>query len=144
MAIVVDTAPYGSYYYQEALNLRRQQLRTPLGIDFSDEEMADEPHLVHIVALKDGILAGALSFKATAEGVFQLKQMCVEEGWRKRGIGGLLIRHAERVARAHLRREIWLNARTSAQRFYEKYRYKAQGDVFSNIGIDHIKMTKSL
>lgn len=144
MAIVVDQVKFGSYHYKEALSLRRDLLRTPLGLDFTAEDLAAEPNLIHIVALKDGILAGALYLSLGDAQTMQLRQMCVDEVFRHKGVGALLLRHAERVARKREATRLALNARQTAQIFYEKLGFTPEGTVFESVGLPHIKMVKAL
>jgi predicted GNAT family N-acyltransferase len=144
MTVVVDEVKFGSYIYEETHSLRRAILRTPLGIDFSDEEIADEQNLIHLAAMKDGILAGALVLKPHEDGKIQLKQMCVEPIYRRAKVGSLLIRHAERITKMRKVKDIWLNARLDVQVFYERSGYLASGEPYSRVGIPHIYMAKIL
>jgi len=144
MTVVVDEVKFASYAYGESLTLRRNILRTPLGIDFSDEEIQDEPNLIHLTAMRDGMLAGALVLKPHDDGRIQIKQMCVEPVYRHAKIGSLLIRHAERMTKMRKVKDIWLNARLDVQIFYERSGYLASGDPYMRVGIPHIYMHKAL
>ena len=70
-------APYGSDLYAEALRLRDAVLRAPLGLAFTDEELADDVQRRHFVATANGAVVGSVSFKALGPHTLQLKQMAV-------------------------------------------------------------------
>jgi predicted GNAT family N-acyltransferase len=51
---------------------------------------------------------------------------------------------AENLAKDSGGREIMMHARKTAIGFYEKLGYTAEGDEFSEVGIPHVEMRKSL
>lgn len=144
MTLVIDQIKHASHAYDEAVDLRRQILRAPLGLDFTPEELQAEADYIHIAAYMDGFLAGTCILIEKGDDAFQLRQMAVLEAYEGQKVGKTLLRHAERVARARGRNRIDLNARVSAQPFYTKNGYVAEGDVFTDLTLPHIRMSKSL
>ena len=63
---------------------------------------------------------------------------------RKHGIGARVLEALERMAELQGLRELSVNAQLPAQKFYERRGYVAQGDVFLDQGVPHVKMRKAL
>jgi predicted GNAT family N-acyltransferase len=68
----------------------------------------------------------------------QIGRMAVLQPWRKRGIGSGLLRCL--IAHAGEKERLFLNAQTSAENFYRHNGFKAEGAVFMEAGIPHIRM----
>lgn len=85
-----------------------------------------------------------MSLKLLKDGSLQLKQMAVAEDRRLEGIGTVLVARAETWARESGFREISLHARIGAENFYGRLGYEAEGPVFDENTIPHVKMTKQL
>ena len=133
--------------YRDLVELRRRILRTPLGLDFTPEELAKEQADVHIAAYLDGELVGCvvLTVVDLSDGsVVQLRQMAVDPDLQGRGIGSQMIEFAEKLAAEQGRREIVLHARESAAAFYRKAGYVPTGETFTEVTIPHRIMTKRL
>lgn len=144
MTLVIDQIKYGSHAYDQAVELRRERLRKPLGLDFTPEELAKEAGYIHVAAYVDGFIAGTLILIEKGAHTFQLRQMAVREDYAGQKVGRTMLRHAERVVRSRGRNRIELNARVSAQPFYEKSGYVTEGDVFTDLTLAHIRMTKAV
>lgn len=76
---------------------------------------------------------------------FQLRGMAVLTDFQMKGIGELLVKHAEKNAIDRAGSLIWFNARETAVGFYEKFGYKIIGEPFeiNDIGT-HFIMYKRL
>lgn len=135
-------APYGSETYTQALRLRDAVLRAPLGIAFTEEELADDAQRRHFCALAGGKVVGSLSFKALGPHTLQLKQMAVASDRRGERIGARLLNFAEAWARREGYGTIILNARVGAEGFYARNGYALEGELFEENGIPHVRMTK--
>jgi GNAT superfamily N-acetyltransferase len=142
--ILLVEAPFGSETYAEALRLRGTILRTPLGLEFTTEELADDEERRHFCAIAGGRVVGSLSFKLLGPHTLQLKQMAVAEGRRREGIGSRLIDFAEAWARREGHGTIILNARIGAEGFYARHGYALEGAIFEENGIPHVRMTKRI
>ena len=73
-----------------------------------------------------------------------MRQVAVDEKLRGIGIGRKLVEFAEINALRLGATEMVLHSRVSAQSFYERLGYRAEGEVFIEVTIPHIKMTKTL
>lgn len=136
---------HGSPQYHAACTLRQQILRAPLGLTLSREELASESAHWHF-----GLFAGehrlvaCLSIVPLSEHRVKLRQMAVAEEFRQQGLGRQLIVATELFLQGKGIRTIELHARSSAVHFYRKLGYHETGAGFTEIGIPHQKMEKSL
>jgi predicted GNAT family N-acyltransferase len=142
--IIVFEAPLGSDLYRQALILREEILRRPLGLTISPEELADDETRQHFCALLLGGVVGCVSLKPLGEALVQLKQMAVAGERQRRGIGRRLLLHVEAWAGTSGFRLIVLHARTGAEAFYAAHGYLAEGDPFEENTLPHVRMSKRL
>jgi len=153
---------HGSPEYTAAVELRRRVLRRPLGLDFSEAELAAETDQVHFGLWDGEDLVGCLTLVETGparlvrnrscEGLgccviitwerdFKMRQVAVSPERQRQGIGKRLVEAAEAFVRAG---EISLHAREIAVPFYESMGYTPVGEPFQEVGIPHLKMTKRI
>ena len=119
-------------------------MRAPLGIEFSEEDIAAEAEQVHVVARERGEIVGTLLLRGAAEGLVHMRQVAVADKKQGRGIGKDLVKFAEALVWAECGDEIFLHARENVIGFYEGLGYEREGDVFIEVGIPHVKMRKRL
>ena len=74
----------------------------------------------------------------------QIGRMAVLPDYRGSGIGALLLQALMELGRADGFDQLWCTAQTSAQGFYQKYGFSAEGEVFTAAGIAHIEMCITL
>jgi predicted N-acetyltransferase YhbS len=144
MTLVIRTAPHASADYEAAIVLRRAVLRTPLGLDFTAEQLAAEAADTHFVAFDGDALVGAVVMTPYSATTVKLRQMAVSPVAQGQGIGAALLKAFESHARGAGIAGITLAARITAQPFYERNGYRVEGDVFEEVTIPHIHMTKAL
>ncbi|HTQ09331.1 MAG TPA: hypothetical protein VMI31_04600, partial [Fimbriimonadaceae bacterium] len=77
-AIDIRIATHGSSEYEQEVEVRRRILRRPLGLDFSEEELAAEHAETHIVAVADGRVVGCAVMVHKEGGVAKMRQVAVE------------------------------------------------------------------
>lgn len=142
--VSLSEAPYGSDLYTQALRLRDAVLRAPLGLTFTEEELADDAHRRHFVAAAGGAVIASLSLKPIGPHTLQLRQMAVAPERRGERIGARLLGFAETWARREGYGTIILNARIGAEGFYARHGYALEGHIFQEQGIPHIRMTKRI
>ncbi len=71
-------------------------------------------------------------------------RMAVLKAFRQQGIGRLIIEAAVNYAAASGIQKVHLHAQLTALAFYERLGFTAYGEVFSDAGMEHIAMTKTL
>jgi predicted GNAT family N-acyltransferase len=116
------------------------------------EEQAVPPELerdefdalaIHLVALLGEQVIGTLRI-VVGGGSAKIGRMAVLAEHRKSGIGSHLMERAAEVARTMNVKDIVLHAQLTAQAFYQRLGYRAEGDVFEEAGIAHVTMRKTI
>ncbi|HNA16516.1 MAG TPA: GNAT family N-acetyltransferase, partial [Ferruginibacter sp.] len=111
---------HGTKEYQQMVKLRMDILRQPLGLSFTDEELAREKEDILIGAFDDDdLLACCLLTRADNNSV-RLRQMAVQNNLQGKGIGASMMNFAETVARDKGFKKMVMHARKTALGFYEK------------------------
>ena len=126
------------------VDLRRQILRKPLGLDFTDEELTKEKDNILIGAYEEDEMLGCCMLTPIDPDTVQLRQMAVKSGLQGKGIGRVLMQFAENIARDRGKKKITMHARKSAAGFYEKQGYKVASDEFEEVTVPHYIMEKPL
>ena len=72
----------------------------------------------------------------------RIGRLAVLKPWRGRGIGGEMLEALVQSARRRGLDEVYLHAQVHAMPFYEKSRFKQDGDEFVEAGIKHVNMTR--
>ncbi len=144
MALTFRTLTFDSPDYDRAVDLRRRVLRTPLGLDFTAEQLAAEASDTHLGVFHGDALVATVVLTPYGAQTVKLRQMAVSPDHQGQAIGGQLLAAAEMSAVTAGALRIVLAARVTAQAFYEKHGYKARGDIFTEVTIPHIEMDKVL
>lgn len=143
MAGNVTVVSHGSPEYWAAVELRRQVLRLPLGLDFTSEELEAEHVQIHM-AMLDGLTPMAcLSLVPHGEEV-KMRQVAVASEQQGKGLGRQLVTASETLAREKGFTKMVLHARETAVPFYKALGYAVLGEPFQEVGIPHRKMEKPL
>ena len=135
---------HGSNHYLKMVQLRDMVLRKPLGLSFTDEELAHEKNDTHIVCIEDDKMLGCcVLVKQNADEV-RLRQMAVAPNLHGKGIGASLLSFAENIAVDKGYKKMTMHARDTAIGFYEKLGYTVIGTAFEEVTIMHHVMEKEL
>ena len=133
-----------SDWYDKAIALRDELLRRPLGLIFSEEDIAEEANQWHYgLAENDQLIAVVVIVPITPKRA-KLRQMAVTESRQRQGLGATLVANVERVLGEKGFKEIELNARDIATEFYAGLGYEHVGEPFIEVTIPHYKMVKKL
>ncbi len=131
--------------YDAVIKLRCKILRTPLGLDFSAEELAIEYQYHHLAAYNEnGKLTGCLVLVPFDDGQVKMQQVAVAEDLQKQGVGTAMVNFSESFAQAQGYNKMFLHARAAAIPFYERLDYQKVGAPFSEVNIEHYRMEKKL
>lgn len=142
--ITIRIIPHGSTEYHQTIILRDRLLRAPLGLCFSDEEIAEEIDSIHIAAFQDDLLLGCLVMKPVSEHEIKIRQVVVVETEQGKGIGSAMTVFAEQAARTRGYTTVILHARKHAVPFYLKHGYRTEGEQFIEVTIPHYRMVKEI
>ncbi|WP_290866751.1 YbgC/FadM family acyl-CoA thioesterase [Aquabacterium sp.] len=117
------------------------------GIPESEEWDEDDAEAVHVVACNLAglpLATGRLIHVGQANGAAKVGRMAVLRSSRGVGLGQLMLETLLEQARARQIQQIALHAQVSAQGFYTRLGFRAEGPVFDEVGIPHQRMTLTL
>lgn len=135
---------HGTEDYRQMVELRYQILRKPLGLGFTEADLAAEKDDILLGCYEDDTLEACCILTKTDEKTVRLRQMAVSSGLQGKGIGRVLMTFAENIARDHGFKRLTMHARKSAVGFYEKNGYKVCSGEFEEVTIPHYEMEKEL
>lgn len=135
---------YGSEIQVETIDLRREILRRPLGLDFNPDELASEKDQFHFAAFFKQKTVAVLLFKVSESGVLKMRQVAVKQDFQNMQIGRTLVLFSENWAKEHGFHRIELHARATAVDFYKNMEYQISGSVFEEVSIPHFAMFKNI
>ncbi|MHB1906031.1 MAG: GNAT family N-acetyltransferase [Acidimicrobiales bacterium] len=134
------------------VELRTRVLRDGDASRAARNPLDDEPSTWHFGAFLGEDVVGSASFYSNAgprgsSGAYQLRYMAVEPGLQGRGVGRILLEHAEAILAANAVRHLWAHARDSALGFYRATGWEAvAGSEHLSVetGLPHTTVTKAL
>ncbi len=136
---------FGTPQYGELVALRDLVLRKPLGLEFSVSDIAQEYDSFHLAVYSDSNqLLGCLVLKPLSTNRIKMRQVAVFPKVQKQGAGTFLVNSSELIAKSLGYKKLELSARLPAVPFYERLSYTVDGEVYQEVGIDHMKMWKDL
>ena len=136
--------PFDSDLYREAVRLREEVLRKPLGRAWEARDFRGEDTSFHLGAFVDDRLVGVLILRPVDATTVQMRQVAVATDVQGRGIGSVLVRYAEQFAAARGYTRISAHARERALAFYRKLAYRVIGERFTEIDLPHFTIEKIL
>ena len=135
---------HGSAEYKKMVELRKEILRKPLGLDFSEADLENEKDDTLIAAFDDDEMVGCCMLCKETDEKIKLRQMAVHEDVQGKGLGAAILNFAENIARDKGYKTIYMHARESAVGFYEKLGYQINSEVFYEVNLPHYVMEKRL
>ena len=135
---------HGSKEYRQMVQLRIDVLRKPLGLSFTDDELAKEKSHILIGAFEEEKMLGCCMLIKLEDGSVRLRQMAVLNNLQGKGIGRALTQFAENIARDIGYKKITMHARKPVTGFFEKLGYRVSSPEFLEITIPHYEMEKML
>lgn len=136
---------WGTPEYDEAVQLRYDILRKPLGLEYSPEQLAEEFDQLHLGAYDSAFtLIAYLNLTRVDEKKMKMRQVAVAIDWQKKGVGKKLVLTSEQMVKSLEMDQMVLHARESAVPFYLKLGYSVVGKEFQEVGIPHRRMEKNM
>jgi predicted GNAT family N-acyltransferase len=131
--------------YDEALAIRYEVLRKPLGLEYSLEQLSKEWADVHLACYADSAeMLGCLILSEVDSKTLKMRQVAVRNNFQGKGVGKKLVEASEAYSKINGFEKIILHARANAIPFYEQLDYQTEGEIFFEVGIEHRKMVKNL
>lgn len=140
----IKIAEHKSQNYWKAVELRYDQLREPLGLRFTREQLLAETDDIHIVYKNGSYVLACLVLTPIDEQRIKMRQVAVDEELKGQGVGSIMVQFAEAHAKDLGYKTMECNARLSAVPFYKKLGYHTVGDMFHEVTIPHYHMVKAL
>jgi ribosomal protein S18 acetylase RimI-like enzyme len=132
--------------FQRYYDLRWRILRKPWDQPVGSEKDELENQSIHIMVCQDDrkpIGVGRVHLNTPTEA--QIRYMAVEEGFRSKGTGSIILKELEIRIKKKGAKYVTLNARESAVKFYERNGYHVVEKTHTLFGsIPHYKMEKRL
>lgn len=142
------TAATGGVDLRAAYALRRRVFVDEQGVPPAVEYDAADPSALHVVAAIDGVVVGTgrlvLPRTDRATPAPRIGRMAVDPTERGHGVGTALLRALEHAAADAGASLVTLHAQCHARRFYDRAGYRQVGEPFTEAGIEHVEMRKSL
>ncbi len=135
---------HGTNEYKQMVQLRKEILRQPLGLSFTEEELENEKNEILIAAFDEDEILGCCVLCKVDENVIRLRQMAVLDYVQRKGIGASIMTFAENIAIDKGYKSMIMHARNNAIGFYEKFGYKIKGNEFTEVNMPHHVMEKEL
>lgn len=136
---------YDSPEYRMECELRNAVLRVPLGMNLQDEDLTAERHQRHFgLFLTDGSIAACAIAVSISADETKIRQMAVRADLQGRGHGRFLMTRLQEALAAEGVSHLSLHARSHVAGFYESLGFLRTGDEFTEVGIPHVKMVKSV
>lgn len=133
----------GEAELEGALALRRRVFCEEQGVGERDEFSDQDNDALHIVAVAAGSVLGTCRLLFVAD-TARLGRLAVDRAVRRQGIASALLAEAERQALRAGAHSIRLGAQTQALALYTAAGYTEFGQRFLEVGIEHIRMEKTL
>lgn len=135
---------HGSKEYEEVVKLRKEVLRSPLGLEYTQAELAVEAEQLHFAGYAgcDPVACAVLQW--ITPHVAKMRQVAIRPDLQRQGVGCRLVKAFEKEAAQRGANKIILHARQAAIPFYRGLDYEVTGAVFEEIGLLHQQMYKSL
>lgn len=129
----------------DAQRIRTEVFVQEQGIAMDQERDAADTQALHAVAynrLGQAVATGRLL--PAQDGVAQVGRLAVHRVLRGGGVGQLLLQALTQAARARGDRQLMLHAQRSAEGFYRRLGWQAQGAPFQEAGVAHVEMVTPL
>jgi predicted GNAT family N-acyltransferase len=140
----IVTVKHNDELYPQIVALRQRIFRNAQKKTYTPEELENDKHILYFAYINDGELIGVVGLENHSSEKAQLRQMGVHDKIQGKGIGRKLVEFLEEHARNLGLREIYLDSRCTACRFYARLGYNEYGTIYNKGGIPHIHMKKFL
>lgn len=142
--LVFEEIAFGSAAYRASVDLREAVLRKPLGLAWEAGAFEGEDRSFHLGCREEGRLVASLILKPLDATTLKMRQVAVANDRQSRGIGAHLVACAEAFAAERGYTTIVANAREAALRFYLRIGYAVEGEPFTEVGLPHRHIRKTL
>ncbi|MDI9635493.1 GNAT family N-acetyltransferase [Geitlerinema splendidum] len=130
---------------QAAINsIRVKVFQEEQGVDPELEFDGEDENAEHLLAYLDRCPVGTVRIRFLTPQTAKIERLAVLDSARGKGIGKQLMEKAIAVAAQKQAKEVIVNAQAYIQALYLQLGFVAEGELFEEAGIDHVKMRKVL
>ena len=126
------------------MNFRFNNLRKPLDLKWSKEDLLNENKQIHFALKNQSEIVGSFCLKKINCSTIRLRQMAIEKKFQKQGYGSSILKFTEKFAIKNNYKKIIIIARLSALDFYKKNLFKTSGKIFTDVTVSSINMYKKI
>lgn len=145
MDIVFREIDFATPEHSESVRLRVIVLRKPLGISFTEDQLAEEWNQMHIAGFDESNhLVAILVMNPLSKTIVKMRQVAIDPTLQGKGIGTGLVAFTEDLMRIKKFKKIILHAREVSVPFYLRLKYDKIGELFQEVNLPHFKMEKEL
>lgn len=130
--------------FEDALQVRRKVFIDEQQVPEEEEIDQYEDECTHVVLYDQNHQPVAAGRLRNYEGIAKMERICVLASHRKFGIGNLVMKKLEELAKSKGFEKLKLNSQTHAEGFYKKLGYETISDIFMDAGIPHVTMIKHI
>lgn len=124
-------------------DIRREVFIREQGVPEEIEMDGQDGEAIHVFATVDGIPAGCGRLML-GNGEAKIGRVAVRKEMRRSGIGDGICRLLMAIAEDNGAARVNISAQLTAVEFYEKLGFVKEGDVFTEAGIEHVRMVREL
>ena len=128
----------------DAFSIRREVFVHEQGVSIENELDSYEEVATHIVGYAENGAPFAVARFRPYEDAAKVERVAIKSSYRQSGNGRQLMQFVEEVAQKEGYSTLVLNAQCQAEHFYRSLGYEAEGEVFLEENIEHIRMTKHI
>ncbi|MGC6427044.1 MAG: GNAT family N-acetyltransferase [Akkermansiaceae bacterium] len=130
--------------YRDLLNLRFRELRVPLGLTWSVDDLKWEQLERHFGMRLGEIWVGVCVVRELSGKAVKIRQVAIASEYQGQHFGWLMMAQLLKLLGEEGVAEVEIHARKNVIGFYKKLGFQCQGPEFEEIGIRHRKMTREL
>ncbi|WP_445487636.1 GNAT family N-acetyltransferase [Niallia sp. 03133] len=132
--------------FKKAFSIRKEVFVEEQGVPLEDEyDEFDKMNGLaeHILVYYNEEPAGTGRIR-WVDGLGKLERICILKPYRRFGLGKVIIKSLEEIAKEQGVSEVKLHGQTQAEGFYQKLGYQTASSIFIEDGIPHIIMAKKI
>ncbi|MBX2902641.1 MAG: GNAT family N-acetyltransferase [Chitinophagales bacterium] len=133
-----------SKWYSQALALRHEVLRQPLGLEFTPAELEKDKSDMHFAIVENNEVLACLTLSAYNSQKVKMRQVAIKATRQRQGLGKKLATFAANKAQKNGYTTIFCHARKTAVPFYISMGYQIVSSEFLEVGIPHVVMETKL
>lgn len=135
---------YDSDEYKKTIQLRDFYLRRPQDLEISEEDLVGDEDIDMYGLYLGKEMIGMVLLEDISKEIYYIKAIIIEEKYKGKGYGRMLMDFAEEKSREKSKSKITLKARYTAIDFYKKLGYTQTSEEHIFKKLPHIDMEKEI